>query len=204
MFEFTEYPYPRMVYGSWPQAEPGAENATQQIEIGATSAQSAAFNARTNLIRVTVAGEWTRVFPIDPDAPAEIAWDLDLTVRPLWRTDGTVGLNCTSGGGTPAPQVFQREYWMFPSEEDDPGLFSYDEWAEHGGELVSTELVVPDLDEPHSFAAFVALPGVTEPVWVVVVDRFATSLTSDVGVEIGPGFDEGWGWGIGEDVPCDA
>lgn len=50
--EFTEYRYARLRYGALAQLPHGPEVATQQVTIGAASAASDPFDARTELIVV--------------------------------------------------------------------------------------------------------------------------------------------------------
>lgn len=51
--EFSEYAYAKSMYGSQPQVPQGPEIANQSLAIGAASAASAAFNARTQLIVIS-------------------------------------------------------------------------------------------------------------------------------------------------------
>lgn len=67
--EFTEYPYPKAVYGALPDFEFGPQNATQQIEIGAASAASAAFGPNTRMIFVSAVSADCRI-AIGPDPAA--------------------------------------------------------------------------------------------------------------------------------------
>lgn len=59
--EFTEYRYPRLIYGALPALPWGQESATQQVAIGATSAASDPFDATTQLIVLTAIGADCRI-----------------------------------------------------------------------------------------------------------------------------------------------
>jgi hypothetical protein len=69
--EFSEYTYAKPRYGSQPQVPQGGEIANQSIAIGAGSLQSAAFNARTDLVVVTKVDADARIaFGTNPTAVA--------------------------------------------------------------------------------------------------------------------------------------
>jgi hypothetical protein len=51
--EFSEYKYAKTRYGAMPQLSQGGEIANQVVAIAGASAQSAAFNARTDMIVIT-------------------------------------------------------------------------------------------------------------------------------------------------------
>jgi hypothetical protein len=67
--EFSEYVYAKTRYGALPQVPQGQEIANQSIAIGAGSVQSAAFNARTDLIVISKVDADARIaFGTNPTA----------------------------------------------------------------------------------------------------------------------------------------